>query len=328
MTPKSPARTVLAVAAGLALMAAGCSTDPPEVPRTPEASSPFLVDAPEGYELDTAARGEVQGWWGDDSEGSSGGFVALASSRTEDVVVVEAAGFEGVQGGLDQLSSGDELEVDGRRAIFHRGDGASFDELVVERGDDLALVIRARDLDLDGLLELNEGSTLDPDPSVHRVVAPSVAPPAGMTVIGGADRDLVLAMAGYGDAIPGPASAHVARWRQLRSTDHELLAMTLPAAAGDPGAALGWPLVREFDEASVARIEVDDRPAAYVVMEQGDITSTMLVTTTEWGDLLVLRSQPSHHSGGDALTRDQLVTIAESARRLTDAEWAALPSRY
>jgi hypothetical protein len=301
-------------------MAAGCSTDPPEVPRTPEASSPFLVDAPDGYELVHAGRGAQTPEWGDDDAGSQGGFTVLSivaePEEPGDLTVVEATGYEGYQGGLAQASieidPTQEMELDGRPALATTAEHGN--ELLVARGDDLALGLRSSRLSIDELIDLDGETTLSDDPGAVRRLAPSVDPPEGWSVAGQATADLVVGIQSFGPD-PGPPSAHSATWRTGPNGD-EFRAMTLPAEAGDIVSLLGWAISGRGRFSAVRTTEVDGRSAVVIT----DGRKVDLATTTEWGELLLVSSSD--------LTEGQLVTIAESARRLTDAEWAALPSRY
>ena len=52
-----------------------------------------------------------------------------------------------------------------------------------------------------------------------------------------------------------------------------------------------------------------------------------LVTTTAWGDLLVLNARYRGDDPDDAqLTGEDLLDIAGSAERMSPAEWEALPA--
>jgi hypothetical protein len=85
----------------------------------------------------------------------------------------------------------------------------------------------------------------------------------------------------------------------------------LPGDRGDPRALIGFRaenglLVpdREFDEAEL--VELDGREA---VIQPGEADELRLVTTTIWGDLLVVGAE------GSDLDQDDLLALAASVER-------------
>lgn len=150
------------------MLAFGACSDDGDAPVTSAApatdpdlvASPFRVEAPGGLVPAGEGRGAYPQFWGDDSSGNHGPSVVLApdasSAGPDDVTVVTASGFEGYQGGVAQASASytlphETLEIHGRPALFSvasPSSGRSVSELLVERGDDLALVIRSPEASL------------------------------------------------------------------------------------------------------------------------------------------------------------------------------------
>jgi hypothetical protein len=326
MTGRSGARTGWFLLAVVGLTLAGCSDDGGGTgqPETTE-SSPFTIEPPANFELTYAGRGDQLPQWSDDTGGENhGGFTVLAPrddpTETDQVTVVEATGFRGYQGGLHQASmlqgtGWEDLQVDGRSALVAEELDGSFTELMVVReGDDVALGLRSPELSVDELIELNGGTTLSPDLEELRVSAPDVSPPTGWSTVGEVQGDLRMGIDSYGDD-PGPPSAHSAKWESASGA--VLIALTLPSVAGDVPALLAWPRTTHHSNETIELIEVDGRPAAFITTSR----APKLVTTTSWGDLLVLNVSARGNDGDLVPTEDDLVAAAASVRRLTDAEW-------
>jgi hypothetical protein len=156
----------LAVLAAVGLALAGCADDAgDEGERSPSidptaTASPIRVEAPEGFRVVEEGPGDAQPCWGDDECSNNGPLVVLApeadTTDPETVTSVTVTGFEGNQGGLQQASNNylaaesEELEVDGRSALYSEDDGdgpgRALNELLVVRGDDAALSITSPEL--------------------------------------------------------------------------------------------------------------------------------------------------------------------------------------
>ena len=228
--------------AGLCAVAVACSgdgngagdteTDGPGTSdrhRTTEAS-PFVVGTvPPGFALETAGRGTGIQEWGSDSFGTDQPLTVLAppgvEADSDEAVIVQVTGFEGHQGGLSQASGAygseeaEEFEVDGRPAIYSPAGAQGFGEpeeradLVVVRGDDLAVQVSAADADRDTLVDIAQ--RVEPDADHAR--APHVPdPPEGLEVVGSVDAGVIVSLSAYvtadSDSVPGLGSAYGAGW--------------------------------------------------------------------------------------------------------------------
>ncbi|MEJ7584530.1 MAG: hypothetical protein WKF43_10705 [Acidimicrobiales bacterium] len=121
---------------------------------------------PAGYELVTAGRGTELQEWGEDCCGTAEPFTVLAppgeGTESAEAIVVSVTGFAGYEGGLDQASSGYSVEersetftVDGQEAIFTPAETSSeWADLVVARGDDLAVRVAGRNASRSRLVEV------------------------------------------------------------------------------------------------------------------------------------------------------------------------------
>lgn len=291
-TSRPGVRTVgVVLAAGLVLGA--CSDD------GGQAASAFNAEVPDGYRLVAEGPGENSMLWGSDTDGySTGGFTVLArSDETEDpaeLTVVEVTGFQGFEGGLSQALDGypsttsEEVEVDGRRALL-ADLGDDITQLVAERDRDLAISAQSATLEGDELADLISGTELAY--SRRRNAAPEVDPPEGWEVLGEATNVLTIALGAFSHDgyTGGPASAESKAWRAPDGSQI-LTVLTVPASAGDLEAALGYSLTNGGDPAlETDRFELEGRPAVWVASNSSRGT---LVTTTDWGDLLVARSAP------------------------------------
>jgi hypothetical protein len=297
-------------------------------------SSPFRVDAPSGLEVLNAGRGGGYPAWGDDSLGNTGGFTVLGrtaeATDIDDLAIVELTGFESYQGGLHQASNFYYTSRFEPRTVADRpaqcagepvGEpDATYAELIVVWGDDLAVATRAAGVDCDDLADL-AADVLVPggDPPTG---PPSVEGGGGWEPIGEASADLALALETFAndDHLDGPASAHVVAFAPPGATDDALTVLTLPGDAGDVDAALGYPRASNGEPAEVARTTVDGREAVWLRLEQYTRRG-VLVTTTSWGDLLVVIATPVGPEG-PILDRSILEAVAASATQVTDGEWA------
>ncbi len=193
-------------------------------------ASPFVVGTvPPGFALETAGRGTDMQEWGSDSVGTDQPLTVLtppgAGADSDEAVIVEVTGFEGYQGGLSQASEGYgseqavEFEVEGRPAIYSPAGAEGFGEpeeradLVLVRGDDLAVQVSAADADRDTLVDI--ARRVEPDDDHAR--APQVPdPPAGLEVVGSVDAGVIVSLSAYviadSDSVPGLESAYGAGW--------------------------------------------------------------------------------------------------------------------
>jgi hypothetical protein len=294
--------TVALVAAALA----GCGDD---------GGGGLRAEVPDGYRQFAEGSGEQAAGWGDDNQGNTGGFTVLVGTPegSDSMAVVELTGFEGYADGLAQAVRTDDatpVDLDDREAFA----GVSLDgtELAVQVADDVALVARGNDLDVDDLITLVDATSVpDGDPPSG---APNVTPPDGirMAVAGSASADLALAFFADADEgyLGGPAAAHGTAW-EGRNGDNVLIVLTLPGDAGDVEAVLGWPLVTMGQPAEDSGMtEVDGRDAAWLSTESRNI----LATTNAAGDLLLVESISA---GVDSELLDQatMVDVAESVEQ-------------
>lgn len=340
--------------------------------RSAEAS-PFTVDAvPPGFSLEIAGRGTATQNWGDDSTGTDVPYTVLAppgdGADSDRAVIVAVTGYEGYQGGLAQATSGyldgdsERFEVDGRPAIYSPG-GTDADgepqasDLVVVRGDDLAVRVAAHGADRDRLVDIAE--RVEPDDDRSR--APRVIdPPDDLEVVGSVDAGVAIGLWASvrpdSDAVPGLPSAYAAGWLSGRAPAPETgpgpaVTSIGPGSAGAPSASpsdespsptslalVAYP-GEAADLAALAAIDrvtaldrtvtptvVDGRPGMvveYVVPGDGyaaALTSRTVLTHAPWGDLLMVTGE-----GRPELvpSTDQLAGMLASVRQASPAEWEA-----
>jgi hypothetical protein len=347
----------MAIAVGLAMATLGCGDGGPDSTRSPdtstdtstgsEAASPFLVDAiPERVHLVTAGEGTGQQDWGSDSVGTHEPFTVLApeggSAAGDDLVVVSVTGFEGYQGGLAQASAGygrdpDAFDLDGRDAIYTPADGDRWADLVVDRGDDVAVRVTAADAGRDDLVAVAERVQPDAD----RGRAPAVPdPPDGVAVVGSVDAAVVASVRSYVDAgtVPGTGDAFGAGWTtgapvapadpaQGPPGSAELTVVAHPGDMADLDALPGIAAFGLYRDATVSSVTVDGRAAALVEQIMPSVYANespkverALFAAAPWGDLLIAGTS------GDlaaAATVDELVAALGSARQATPQEWEA-----
>ncbi len=306
-------------------------------------SSPFVAGwVPQGFEPFVAGTGTALQLWGDDSGGTDEPFTILTPPDGDDpadLVLVSATGYVGYQGGFAQAAGGFPeppawFEVDGRQAIFNEGrrtagsPGADVEqdesrsEVVLDREEDLAVRVS-------GVRTRAELTALATSARPQgRSRAPEVDAPEGLSVVGHADADLVLALQAWAqpgmDEVPGPVSAHGAAWEREGST---LVVVTVPGAAGDVEAVLGQ---RFFTRGTTTTrdLAIDGRPAVLVerTFDEDDcrpapceVHTRSVVSTTASGDLLVVRT-----SGADPIaTAGELVRVAGSVGTTDTATWDA-----
>lgn len=320
----------LAAVALAALLLAGCSGDDGAdgVPRSTE-SSAFEVDVPDGFVLVDEGPGTSEAAWGDDSTGNTGGYTVLGPDADEDelgrLAVVELVGFGGMQGGLFQASTvsgpgeGVETSYDDRPAVFSSGSDpfGPVTELLAERARNLAIAVRGGGLRETDLQTFVWRTSWPEDVGAQRTTAPEVDPPEGWSEVGRADTALVLALGGYPRDLSGPRTAHSALWRGDDPGATSLMVMTLPGTAGDVAAALAFGRTsHSFAEpVEVDRYRLDGREAVWLRQRSLVGDETTVVTTTGWGDLLVVKSRTRRTDGDPPLDRAALEAVASSIRQ-------------
>jgi hypothetical protein len=328
-------RWVLAVAAIVAALAA-CGEEPPDRPATqgaeksggtdPEAS-PFSVGwVPEGFSASLAGKGEAQQDWGVDETGTDEPFTVLAPKdeepTAENVLIVTATGYQGNQGGLAQESADygnediDSFDIDGRPAYFapagvDPGGVRRYTEVVAALGEDLAVRTTAPNASREFLTDVIRRT--QPADEHHR--APAVDPPDGWRVLGSAGADFVLAVEASPprvgrDEVPGPPQAYSALWRR---GDDTLLVLTLPGDAVDLDAVVGYPRFYRLPATATSDIALSTERG---VLLEGVGPSRALITSTGWGDAVVVLSQ-----GKSLLAKKDLARVAASVEDATAAQW-------
>lgn len=323
--------------ASAALGIAACSSDSTEPARSgtySATSSPFSVaSVPAEYEPVTAGIGTAVGDWGEDSTGTVEPYTVLSPdgrASGPDVVVVSITGFEGYQGGLGQASRGylsgsTELTIDGADAIYspprHDERGVQWADLVVVRGDDLAVRVSSPDADAAELAAIAKRVAVPDD----RTKAPTVPdPPAGLQVVGSVDVDGVLAsepyVARYTDQIPGPRSAHAAGWVRAGSDgEHQLSVLTVPGRSLDIVAVPVWQVQLSWLTRTSREREVGGRPAVVIEELRSDIEGAnrrSVLVEAEWGDVVVVSA-----TGARLPSEEALVLAAASVQPAEDATW-------
>ncbi|HET6950448.1 MAG TPA: hypothetical protein VFI47_08735 [Acidimicrobiales bacterium] len=335
-------------------------------------ATPFLVDAvPPGFRLATAGRGTGSQEWGEDSSGTDEPFTVLAppgeDATSPSAVIVSVTGFEGYEGGLDQASAAygpdeQEFEVDGRRAIYsppvpaRDGEPPRWADLVVVRGDDLAVRVTTADAGRDELVDIARRAVPDDD----HARAPAVPDaPDGLEVVGSVDAGVVISLSPYvqpdSDQVPGLDSGLSAGWLagDVSATSSgpgpevtvvgpagvaapavggpeadaaaEPTPLVVTAYPGDAADLDALPLVRRVfhrEDVTLTSTTVAGRPAvlAETIDVEYDNVHRAVLTHAAWGDLVMASSRgPS----ATVPTADQLVAMVASVRQATPEEWDA-----
>lgn len=337
-------------------------------------ATPFAVDAvPPGFRLEVAGRGTGIQEWGEDSTGTDEPFTVLAppgaGAASEQAVVVSVTGYEGYQGGLGQASGGygdgdvETFEVDGRPAIYApaSSDGfpgpLSWADLVVVRGDDLAVRVTAADARREELVDIAQRAVPEDD----HARAPQVPdPPDGLEVVGSVDAGVTISLSPYvqpdSDHVPGLESAFAAGWLagpapaagtgldpdvtvvapggtpagpaeavpsvEPPAEPTSLTLVSYPGRTADLVALGGMLRIGHHQNATLTPLTVAGRPAVLVETDQPeyDYLSRTLLTHAAWGDLLMAGS------GGPRATVptvDRLTALLASARPTSADEWDA-----
>lgn len=333
---------VLSLIAIAAFGACGAGeASPGAEPTGSSTSSPFTIGAPPtGYELVTAGTGTQRQAWGDDSIGNDDPFTVLApegaDATSRDIVVVSVTGFGGYEGGLGQASRGygdpESFTLDGHDAMFGGSsvvDGVpTWADLVVVRGDDLAVRATARHATKDELIAVARSAR----PSADHLRAPDVPdPPNGLHVVGSVDANVVVGLwpdaAAHTDRVPGTAAAHGAGWVNGRQL---IAAMTLPGQAAALDALGGFAVFRQREQFDTRSRTINGRPAIVIDSVRGDPNLDYgyraVLTQTDWGDLVIVAAVtlpvPSSGTPADRVTTEQtLIDLAASVRRADDTTW-------
>jgi hypothetical protein len=323
--PVERGRTLLVAAL---LLGAGCTGG--GGPAASEAPSPFAVDGvPDGYALEAAGAGTRRQEWAQDDVGSDEPITVLVADDPAgpgpDAVVVSQAGLLPealpVESVVTPATGGhvERFELDGREAAYVRDDGSTgaplhpwVGELVVERGDDVAVRVRAVRSTRDDLLTFARAAEAGARHDLH----PEVRPPAGYRIAGWLDHDAAAAIGASVSqvhaGVPGTRADLALGWSdgegsvvvvaapgrsaQLEALDH----------VGGVGAVLG----------PSERIDDAERPAWFVRHRWSEEVS--LMTTTSWGDVLVVTVR------GGADDRSLAERLAEGVDQASEAEWADL----
>jgi hypothetical protein len=222
------------------------------------------------------------------------------------MVVASVTGYRGYQGGLDQASTSydcglpgclDRRSVDGKAARYQGPvrdgrDRRTWSDLVVARADDLAVRVDAVG-DRADLVAWQRRVM----PATERTLAPDVRVPAGYRLVGHVDADVVEAFNAYvhpdrPEVLNVPTSGHYAGWR---AADVDLVAVTLPAGAADLDAIAAWAGRGRWRAATVEVVPGTQHPAIGVAVHESDVcggcaTRRLLVTTSSWGDVVVITS--------------------------------------
>jgi hypothetical protein len=343
-------------------------------------ASPFLVEAvPPGFALETAGQGTGTQEWGSDSVGTDQPLTVLAppvaGADSDEAVVVQVTGYEGYQGGLSQASGGygseeaDEFEVDGRPAIYSPagaegfGEPAEWADLVVVRGDDLAVHISAADADRDTLVDIAQ--RVEPDDDHAR--APHVPdPPDGLEVVGSVDAGVIVSLSAYvtadSDSVPGLESAYGAGWLSgpagpppeteagppmtevgpgptvVDAGPGGAAAEAAPAAFPTPLTLVAYPGHAADLDALGALVHVDHREPTVTPLTVGGRPGVVVETSSpgeEHSPPFASRTVLTHAPWGDLLmagsgglpdavpSAEQLAEMLASARQASAEEWEA-----
>ncbi len=314
------------VAIGVALLLGpGCSSGADRPPSAaPAPATAFTVRVPERFASVAAGFGSQQQVWGSDSLGSDQPTTVLGrEDGTHAELVVRLTDFGGDQGGFDALVWGDDSTGvddrpvgDDRARYVPDGDGRPA-TLAVERGDDLALVITGAGAARDELVDVAERT----DVSAGRSIAPVVRPSAGERVLGSASAEGVMALRPFvaapdrsGSEVPGGPRTYARAWWD-RSARASLVVLAVPADALSIDVVRHLVAVRGDDELRVDAATVDGRAAVRMQRTFGlnGSTERYLVTTSSWGDRLVLvATAPT----GVGASFEELAAVATSATPL------------
>jgi hypothetical protein len=315
--------------------AAPTTTTDPVAPS--ESSSPFTVGrVPERYEVVAVGEGDLQGSWGEDCCGTDEPFVVLSPDGTPGhpgVVVVAATGYAGYQGGLNQAGRGytgvETGEVDGDEAVFTPAKDDAVADLVVARGEDLAVRVASAGATFEELAAIARTAVVEAEGEPPVVEDP----PGDLVVVGTATVAAELAgdphvdVAGASPRAPGPVGSYAVAWfdpvpsstaAEAGGGDtHDTLAIqVLPGTAGDAAAlAVDTP----FDDVTtVERRDVGGRPAYVVERTEYEGTSRTVWLEATWGDLVAVTA-----AGVDLPSAEELVAVAASVRPSDQATWDA-----
>lgn len=308
------------------------------VPSGSTASSPFTVGAvPEGFELVAAGTGAQRQGWGEDCCGSHEPYTILERTDGSGAPVrVSIAGYEDSQGGFFQVSNGygdddvggEVTEVDGKQAAWSEADPDesaqdlwSWPELIVDEGDDVAVSVSGVGLEQGEAEEIYAAVEL----GGSHATPPSVPePPDGFMAVGSVDATGVIGLrsgeARVGEPI-GPVAAHGAGWlggsRSLTVETIPGRSVSLVAAAAGERYGVDQSEVRTIDGEQV------------LVVDRGEGTSYREITVgivAPWGDVVLVDAFTDQARSKVPVTLpsiEELVAVARSVEKTTDAEWDA-----
>lgn len=321
----------MVLVAVLASPLVGCGdgdADVADMPVDPSTSVPFSIEAPEGFDLVTAGRGNAEHIWGWDCCGTEEPYTVLAPNGSIDgggVVIVSTTGFASQEGGLAQSNRGyiqdsrEEFSVDGQPAHYFpgtpAGDGAPsrWSDLTVQRGRDLAVSIGAESATREEMLAVAEQVEVPDD----RLEAPLVMdPPGELQVVGSVDADIHPALTASAepssDHVPGSDRSHTIAWHK---GGVEIVAITLPPDSVDVAALAAHDMADSHRSIPVVeQFEVDGRPAAAIELPY-DTPQRAVVVDRPFGAVVVVAS------GDGAPSHEVLADLAATAEPLDRAAW-------
>lgn len=313
-------------ACGRSDAAAPASTAPG--PATSGEAHPFAADAPLGFEQVTLGRGVWTQSWGDDSGGNDAPFTVLSDGARS--VEISANGYAGFEGGGDLArvayrfggDAWEDVSVDGDAGLWSPQTADDPAQLLVERGDDLALRLVGTGVSEDELVELAAAT----EPSEDHGTAPVVEePPAPWHVVGSVDADVLGAATSSLHrqylSPPGPESGYGIGWL---AGDAPLMAVTLDGDALDVEALIPR---REWNGAPISTgrvVTVAGRPGVLLdlcycaPLYEQESHSRSVLTHDDSGAALVVTTY-----GDSGVTEDQLIAVAASVRPVEPDTWDA-----
>jgi hypothetical protein len=327
----------LALAAALAALGvAACGSE--DATSGSSGSSGFEVGpVPAGYRAVAAGVGSATPLWGADSGGTDEPFTVLSPDGTvdgPDAVIVSITGFEGYQGGLGQAARGlqgeeEAFRVEGREAIYTPAGtddrGEQWADLVVVRGEDMAVRVTSPEATREELLDILETVDRPPD----RAHAPTLtAPPGDLQVVGSLDADAVQALSpdvvANTDFVPGGASSHAVGWLTGAEGDErdQLAVLTLPGDAVDLAALPAAGRMELRPDLEWEPLEIDGRAAlasSDTYRNEPERRRRSVWMESEWGDVVVVDAR-----GRSVPSQDELVAIAASVREADAPTWDEL----
>lgn len=166
-------------------------------------------------------------------------------------------------------------------------------------------------------------------PATDSLSAPTVPTlPMGLELVGHVDADVSMASLIPVHVspmnVPGSKRAHAIVWG--KGTD-PLTVMTLPGTAADVTAFIARPQLMPRGTTTRA-VEVDDRPGVRYLGPgpSGEVRPLMLATTTSWGDVLTVTTNPGccTKPPGTALSEKTLIAVASSVEKVSASKLKTL----